>query len=465
MDLVLRLKDRFRQSATNVAVDGNQTLSYGDLFGLADSLCAKLLESGVVAGENVAIETRDPCRGLIALLACYLAEATPVLIGVGIPNSQLTSMLAVTDCAARIDNDHVVHESPREHQRAKNRKDIGYIVFTSGSTGLPKAVAVSQSAFSSRLEALRILPGMGKQDRMLALTPINFDISLAELILPLTVGATILAGEDAWRRNPTACADFLAEYSPTIIQGTPSFWRLMIAGKWSGNVRNKIWCGGEVLSSSLASELLAGNGELWNLYGPSEATIWATAGRVTDPRLITLGDTLKDTTIGIVDSDGAEIEETDLVGEVWIGGGGLAEGYVKNREATKVAFVTGRCGDRRYLTGDYGSWTSDKRVLFHGRRDGQVKLRGHRIELGHIEAVLDACPGLYEVAVIMNEGSNVGNQLVAFWSGQDADEGLLRSWAKSRLTSVMRPTKYKRVDTLPKSRSGKVDRAALQRLC
>jgi len=456
------LKHAISQHSERTAVDGESAMTYAQIEKRADALAFDIGRSGMNAGSHVAIETDSAVNSAIALLGCYFADVVPVLVGVNLPESQLEIMLSQSMCAARINDELELYTLSTKSMIPVPDSATGYLVFTSGSTGFPKAVVVSERALLARLRALRDLPGLHTHDRMLSLTSINFDISLAELLLPMTVGAVIVAGDPSLRRDPHLCSEFMAEYRPSIVQATPSFWKLMLASHWDGSDRTTIWCGGETMTNEIASRLLNCVDNLWNLYGPSEATIWASTQRVTDSTNINLGKPLRETKMGVVDAEGRAVTLSGVMGQLWIGGAGLADGYFQNSESTMRAFVKDQLLGRRYLTGDLVSLGDNSELIFHGRSDDQVKIRGHRVELGHVEAILERCPGVEEIAVKLVERSDGRPQLEAYWVGPDAKEQELRQWARDHLIQPMRPARFSERTSLPRSRAGKIDKSLLR---
>ncbi len=250
-------------------------------------------------------------------------------------------------------------------------------------------------------------PGLASEDVLAAVTTISFDIAGLELYLPLMVGARV----ELVPRETAADADLLARLleasGATVLQATPATWRMLIEGGWTGSDHLRALCGGEALPSDLAEALLPRVKELWNLYGPTETTIWSSVEKI-EPgdRVLSIGRPIANTQLYVVDKAGEPVS-VGVAGEIWIGGDGVALGYHRRPELTAERFVHDRFSDRPgarlYRTGDLGRWLPDGRLQHLGRIDNQVKIRGFRIELGEIEAALDAHPMIRQSAVVMRE--------------------------------------------------------------
>lgn len=453
------LRQVIRRYEAFPAVLGSVNLSYGELWDVAAKKVESLERMGAKRGSAVAIECDSSAASLVSLVACYSAEFIPVLIGSEAPESVRTGMRAL-GCCTYVCTDQESYPISSSDARGLARH-LGYVVFTSGSSGTPKAVAVSQSALVARLSALRKRPGFHLGEKMLALTAVSFDISLAELLLPILTGGTVVATSPNCRRDPRQCMSIIDEYLPDLIQATPSSFRLLLTAKWRGSELSRLWSGGEVLTSTLAEQLLARSSEVWNLYGPSEATIWATAGLVESGAPIVLGSPLGGTRVELRTSDGSTpgvLEE----GEIVLSGEGIADGYLPEKGRPKArGFSVGPFG-WEYSTGDIARRDDQGRLSFVGRRDDQIKLRGHRIELSHVESVLEKCEGVTEIAVVVRFSGSMPQRLDAFVSGSEVDISALRHFANLHLASPpMRPSRYVQLSVLPRTSSGKIDRATL----
>ena len=295
--------------------------------------------------------------------------------------------------------------------------NLAYVIYTSGSTGRPKGVSIPHAALTNLLAAMSERPGLGPNDVLAALTSTSFDIAALELFLPLMAGARLLIASRDIAIDGVQLRAALEQWRPTIIQATPSTWHTLVQAGWLGGAEIKALCGGERLTRELAGELLARTGELWNLYGPTETTIWSVTGRVlaaVEP--ISIGRPIANTQVYVLDA-GLQPAPIGVPGELYIGGDGLARGYLRRPDLTAERFVPnpfgGKPGARIYKTGDRARYLPDGSIEFLGRRDHQIKLRGFRIELGEIEAALGEHPAVHRCVVLAREASPASDSVGA----------------------------------------------------
>ncbi|MBE0591407.1 MAG: amino acid adenylation domain-containing protein, partial [Gemmatimonadales bacterium] len=340
--------------------------------------------------------------------------------------------------------------------------DLAYVMYTSGSTGRPKGVMIERRTVANFLASMRERPGMDASDRLVAVTTPSFDISVLELMLPLQVGATIVIATDAEATDGEALGALLDASDATVLQATPSTWRLLFETGWRGSRRLRALVGGEPLAPDLARELSARTGEAWNLYGPTETTVYSTCWRVPEnPGTISIGRPIDNTIVEVVDASGRPAP-IGVPGEILIGGKGVARGYHGRPELTAERFITDREGRRMYRTGDLGRWRDDGTLEHLGRLDFQVKIRGHRIELGEIESALLRQPTVTACAVIARADDPADPRLVAYLVGDHLpSSAVLREALKSLLPSFMVPSAFVPLDVLPVLPNGKLDRHAL----
>ncbi|MEU2539298.1 amino acid adenylation domain-containing protein [Streptomyces iakyrus] len=351
---------------------------------------------------------------------------------------------------------------------AAGPRNLAYVIYTSGSTGLPKGVGIDHAAISSFLKSVAERPGLSRDDRVLALTPLSFDISTLELFLPLTLGATVVMAPRAANTDPELLAATLEEAGVTVVQATPTTWRMLVASGWRAGRGKVLLSGGEPLDPQLARDLLDTGGTLWNLYGPTEATVWATAGRIdTADDRVTVGTALSNTRLHVVDEHGNEVA-AGVTGELWIGGEAVARGYLNRPALTAERFVPdpfGGTGERLYRTGDLARWAPDGSLEVLGRNDHQVKVRGYRIELGEIEASVRSHPHVADAVVVVDHRALGGAQLVTHLvpaHGAPRDLPVrLRDHLAATLPAYMVPQGYSVLDALPRTPAGKADRNAL----
>lgn len=346
--------------------------------------------------------------------------------------------------------------------------NLAYVIYTSGSTGRPKGVQIPHRALVNFLQSMRRQPGITAQDKLLAVTTLSFDIAGLELFLPLTVGARLVLVSRAVAADGRLLSQKLAETAATVMQATPATWRLLLEAGWQGGDHLRILCGGEALPLELATQLLARGAELWNLYGPTETTIWSTVCRIPpQPQAISIGSPIANTQIYVLDGGGQPVP-MGVPGEVYIGGDGVARGYLHRPELTAERFLPNpySCepGARSYRTGDLARYRSDGALECLGRIDHQVKVRGHRIELGEVEAVLREQAGVREAVVTAREEKAGDQRLVAYLVPMPEavlTGGELRARLRARLPEYMIPAAFVTLDALPLTPNGKVDRKAL----
>jgi amino acid adenylation domain-containing protein len=469
------------------------TLSYADLERLSNQLARRLISLGVGPDACVGISLPRGAAELVAMLATAKAGGAYVPLDPSHPADRL--QIVLEDAAPQVLIVHpsspLVASSPLGAARAMasvivlddlaratdgydatppaiayDQAELAYVLFTSGSTGRPKGVEISRGAFANFLRSMTHEPGLSERDRLLAVSTTSFDIAGLELLLPLYVGATVVIADRATVVDPRQLRRRLESDGITIMQATPATWRLLLEAGWRGHDQLRMLCGGEAMSGALADRLLAGGGELWNMYGPTETTVWSSLQRIrAGYGLITIGKPIDRTQIYVLDPE-RRLLQSGAIGELYIGGAGLARGYRGRPDLTAERFVQnphGPVGDRIYRTGDLGRMLPDGRFECLGRIDHQVKIRGFRIELGEIESVLRQVAGVKEVLVVAEPQELEGDpRLCAYWVGEAGREAILEG-ARRRLPAYMVPSGYVHLDAFPLNTNGKIDRKALPR--
>jgi amino acid adenylation domain-containing protein len=345
---------------------------------------------------------------------------------------------------------------------------VAYLIFTSGSTGRPKGVRVPHRATSNFLTSMQRTPGIAADDCLVAVTTLSFDIAFMEMLLPLSVGAkVVIAGHDDVR-DGAALRTLVETSKATMMQATPTGWRILVESGWAGHAQFRAVSGGEPLAIDLAEALLQRCGEVWNGYGPTETTVYSTFWRVTDPRAgIFIGQPVANTAVYILDERRA-LCSLGVSGEIHIGGAGVTLGYLDRPELDAERFLPDSFADqpdaRMYRTGDRGRWLANGMLEHLGRLDFQVKVRGYRIELGEIESVLADVPTVARAVVIAREDHPGDVRLVAYAvprEGATVDEQALQTQLKQRLPEYMLPQHLMLLDAIPLLPNGKIDRKAL----
>lgn len=339
--------------------------------------------------------------------------------------------------------------------------DLVYVSFTSGSTGRPKPVGVTHANAVNFLRAVARRPGFAADDVMLALTGLTFDISFAELFLPLVTGGTVVVADRGVAADAAALRALVQEAGVTVVQTTPTIWQRILDGGPAPAPVPRVWCGGEAMPGDLADRLLDATGEVWNLYGPTETTVWSSAWKVTRPRPVSIGTPLDNTSLYVLGPRDRP-QPVGAIGELHIGGAGVTPGYLGLPDRTADAFLPDPFSPgngRMYRTGDLAVRAGDGRIHLLGRTDDQIKLHGQRIEPGEVEAALAELPEIRAAAVVARD-----DHLVAFVEARaELDPVDIRRRLAARLPISLVPAHVERVDALPLTPSDKIDRRELRR--
>jgi amino acid adenylation domain-containing protein len=479
--------------------DGATATTYAELDRAANRLARALRSRGIGRGQRVGICMPRSTEMMVALLATLKSGAAYVPLDPDFPQARLDyyaedARLALLLTSAqtpnapqpgahpfesvRLDVDSAWRDEsaePLEPDAALDARgeDAAYVIYTSGSTGKPKGVCVPHRAVANFLQSMRAAPGVRPDDRWAAVTTLSFDIAVAELVLPLTVGAEVQIVRREVATDGMALGEFLRDNRSTVLQATPGMWRMLVDAGWQAHGPFKALVGGEPLPADLATELLGAAGEVWNLYGPTETTVWSTCWRVQPDMVATgrvsIGTPMANTTVWVVGSEGQPCP-AGVPGEIWIGGTGVTLGYLDRETLTAERFVPAGFeaarGQRMYRTGDRGRWRSDGLLEHLGRIDFQVKVRGYRIELGEIEACCNEVQGVARSVLLAREDRPGDVRLVAYLArtaGAEIDTALLDAHLRARLPKYMVPQHVVVLDALPLLPNGKIDRKALPR--
>ncbi len=361
-----------------------------------------------------------------------------------------------------------IEKTSRRRKAKPTRKvkplNLAYVMYTSGSTGKPKGVMVTQRGLTNFLCSMSRTPGLTADDVLLAVTTYCFDIAGLELYLPLLKGACCHLCSKEKAKDADKLQKRIAKIKPTVMQATPATWSMLFHSGWRNEEGVKILCGGEALPLALKQQFVAAGCEVWNMFGPTETTIWSTIKRITEEEPITIGKPIANTQIYILDNNMQPVP-VSVPGELCIAGDGLARGYLNLPELTAEKFVDNPFADgqKLYKTGDLARWLPEGEIEFIGRIDHQVKVRGYRIELGEIEARLNEHPAIKDCVVIVKEDEH-NKQLIAYYTGDDKgvlSRQELRSYLSLSLPEYMVPAHFIPLEEIPLTPSGKVDRKGL----
>ena len=471
-----------------ITCDGKE-LTYRELERRSNQLANHLRKRNAGPGIVVAFCVRRSAAMLVGLLGVLKTGAAYVPLDPTYPEQRLAFMLK--DCEAKLviteratrevlaelgaelicldAESEVIEQEPENFQPTTiGAEALVYLIYTSGSTGEPKGVMITHGSLVNLLRSMAHEPGLASSDVMLAITTLSFDIAALELYLPLTRGARVVIAGPGVARDPVRLRSLLEDSGATVTQATPATWRMLVDSGWRGNRRLKILCGGEMLSRDLKDALLNRAASVWNLYGPTETTVWSTVERVEKGSgLVTIGHPIENTEIYILDERGDPVP-IGATGELYIGGAGLALGYWKRPKVTDERFVANRFGppgSRLYRTGDEARYLLDGRIDYLGRKDTQVKIRGHRIELGEIEMALRQHPAVSDSVVVARPIGNSEARLIAYTVAAKSDvlprQDELRGHLLRILPEYMLPAFFVSLPQLPLTPNGKIDRGAL----
>jgi amino acid adenylation domain-containing protein len=467
---------------------GEDTLSYEALDRRANQM-ANLLRSrvkGAPAGKIVGVSVERSLDMLVALIAVMKAGYAYVPLDPLHPPARLRHILGEAAVAALIsdgsENAALVADGVPVIDVQKDAKalaeascaspavqvsaeSLAYVMYTSGSTGLPKGVEVSHRAVVNLLSSMARTPGLTANDVLCAVTTISFDIAALELFLPLIIGAKVVIAERDAVMDGFKLLAQLNTVGATVMQATPAGWRLLLEAGYRAKPGFRMLCGGEALPRELANRLLEGAGELWNMYGPTETTIWSSCIQIfRGDEPISIGAPIANTQFYVLDRNDEPVP-SGVPGQLHIAGDGVARGYYKRPELTAEKFLPNPFATgRMYRTGDLARWLTKGGVEVLGRIDHQIKLRGFRIELGEIESVLIQKAPIAAAAVILREDKPGAQRLTAYYVKRSdatlsADD--LHTLLAESMPEYMIPSAWVQLDALPLSPNGKLDRAAL----
>ncbi|MBD2128005.1 non-ribosomal peptide synthetase [Microcoleus sp. ZQ-A2] len=470
----------------------DEHLTYRQLNERANQLAHYLQQLGVWPEVLVGICVERSLEMVVGLLGILKAGGAYVPLDPAYPPDRLAFMLEDAQVSVLLTQENLVAALPKHQAKVvcldtcwegisqasddsctntATPENLAYIIYTSGSTGKPKGVQIPHSALVNFLTAMRQTTGLNERDILLSVTTLSFDIAALELYLPLIVGACTVIVSREVAADGTQLLKRLCSTKGTIMQATPATWRLLLAAGWQQNYPLKILCGGEALSRELANQLLEQGTEVWNLYGPTETTVWSAAYKVESQEgIVAIGRPIANTEFYVLDSH-QQLVPVGVPGELYIGGAGLARGYLNRVELTAEKFITvehlggeDAHPTRLYKTGDLVRYRPDGTLEYLGRIDDQVKVRGFRIELGEVEAALSQHPAVRETAIALREHEPGNSSLVAYavlHPEQTLTITELRQFLEAKLPKYMVPSVLVLLEALPLTPNGKVNRRAL----
>ncbi|MEM6791781.1 MAG: amino acid adenylation domain-containing protein [Myxococcota bacterium] len=460
-------------------------LTFDALMRRAGGLATALRAAGVGPGDVVALCVARRVGAVVAVLGIMATGAAYLPIDPDLPSERIAFMLddaKVAHAVLHRDLDGVLNaglrrtvledvgESERLGPIDATPSGLAYLMYTSGSTGRPKGVMVPHRGVVNFLLGVMAGPALHPGARFVATTTFSFDVSGIDLYLPLIAGGTTVFASREVARDGVQLAALLERERATAMTATPATWRLLLEAGWRGNPEFQVYCGGEAFPPELAAPLLAVAGEVWNFYGPTEASIYATVARITDPEApVTIGRPMANVGVYVLDPQ-RRLVPPGVPGELCLAGAGLADGYWGRDALTAERFIDNPIPDaphpRLYRTGDEVTWRPDGTLRFLGRLDDQVKLRGYRIELGEIDSVLTRHPAVAQAASVVVEAQPGDQRLVAYlqWAAdvRPPHDAALRQHLARSVPSYMVPSRFVPLDAFPLTPNGKVDKGALR---
>jgi len=469
LDLFGRQVDRTPQQTAVTSMDGSSSLSYADLDQRSSDIARALRARGIQTEDRVAVLLPRTPDLVAVLMGVWKAGAAYVPLDPALPEQRLQLILGNASPRLVITPEvlaalPVFSEGPLPQVDARQ---LAYVIYTSGSTGIPKGVEINHSALVNFLRSMSEKPGLQASDVLLAVTTVSFDIAALELFLPLIHGAKIVLADRSSAADGDALLAAMERHGVTVMQATPVTWKLLLAAGWDGRRPLRAFCGGEALRLNLAREITSRATILWNLYGPTETTIWSAACPVIEPveDPVPVGGAIAHTQLYVL-GDRLQLQPVGVPGQLYIAGAGLARGYHRNAALTAEKFLPDPFagnGSRMYATGDLVRMREDGSLSFLGRIDHQVKVRGHRVELGDIESAIGGHADVRECIVAARPDAAGETALCAYIVQHEASlsSDALSGFLRPLLPEYMIPQSFVFLDAWPLTPNGKVDRNAL----
>lgn len=483
--LVNLFKEQVSENPDKIAlVDQEKIYNYNDLDILSDKIASYLQKNISEKPVPIAVLMNRSANLVAVLLGILKSGRAYIPLDPSFPNDRLEYIIQHSEVqqiistknlkhnlnlnCEIIDIETIVNEMIDLKQivlKKLSSAATAYIIYTSGSTGNPKGVAISHKSLMNFLISIQHQPKIENQDYLFSVTTQSFDISILEFFVPLISGARLYIASQELLSDPLGIISKLDELKPTIIQATPSFYQMLYNAGWEGNKTIKVLCGGDLLSETLAKKILDTNAELWNMYGPTETTIWSSCKKITQAKEASnIGKPIHNTEFYILD-ECMQLLPIGNAGTIYIGGDGLAQGYFKNKELTNERFIQSifNKNEKIYNTGDLGRWNEKGEIEFLGRNDNQVKIRGYRIELGEIETKLNQIENIKDSIVIAQQNREQEAVLIAYviMRTSEFNDLAIINTLRKELPEYMIPHTIIRLDEFPLTPNKKIDRKTL----
>jgi amino acid adenylation domain-containing protein len=466
----------------------DQELSYQELNNRSNQLGHYLISKGISKETLVPIVVERSPEMVIGILGILKSGAAYVPVDPDYPEDRIGYMLedsgavmVITSISSKSrigsnaagvelialdgkDQEGISSQPTNNPGLAISPEQLAYVIYTSGSTGKPKGVMIEHTSLINLLESIGDTVGFKPDSVFLSVTTYSFDICYLELYTPLIKGGKLILLPKGIAADGFRLAESLALYRPTHMQATPSTWQLLIDANWENRESIKMLIGGEAIKEDIKNVLTL-KGDVFNVYGPTETTIWSSIKKLAHDERVVIGKPIANTSIYILDTN-HKIVPTGVLGEIYIAGAGLARGYLNQSELTREKFIanpfsTGP-GSRMYKTGDLGRWLPDGNIECLGRIDSQVKIRGYRIEIGEIESVLEKSELISQAVVEAKEDTSGNKRLIGYVVPEGPyDKEKIQTYLKAKLPEYMIPGLWVELESLPLTPNGKIDRKAL----
>ncbi len=462
----------------------NESITFKELDRKSNYLAHELIRKGVEKEDLVPICIDKNIEMVIGILAVLKSGGAYVPVDPNYPKERLDFIIEDTNSSfilsssnfksivGRYDSKNIIYldekleivpednwDSPKTEFSTNN---LAYVIYTSGSTGKPKGVKIEHKSLMNFLFSMSDYFTFNQNLKFLSLTTFTFDISILELLSPLLSGGKLILVGDKESKDPEQIIDIINTTKPNCIQATPSRWQMLMTSGWNNNENITLLSGGESIDYELKERLTEVSNKVWNLYGPTETTIWSCISRLEKGKKINIGKPIANTDVYILDEHLSLIPQ-GMVGQLCIGGLGLSRGYLNRPNLTSEKFIPHpfKKEEHLYLTGDLARWSPDGTIEFLGRNDHQVKINGYRIEMGEIESALIDIDNIQQAVVLAIKNSGV-KQLVGYLvSEEEIDQQEIQSILMHKLPEYMVPRIYVKLEKMPLTHNDKINRKVL----